>query len=481
MCMDKVKISIIVPVYNAEKYLQECMESILSQTYKNIEVICVDDGSSDKSAEIIKSFQKADSRIKLIQQTNQYAGTARNNGFAMASGEYAIFLDADDYFHPLLVEKMVLAIHEKNADISICESQGFDDQSKQEHKLAGSLNLNLVPEKEVFSKQDIPEQIFQLTSGWAWDKMYRAGFLRDKNLQFQNIRAAEDELFVDLAFGEAEAITVVKEVLVTHRTNVVSSLEYRKDQFWYCGYEMLSAEKEELEKRGLLQMLKRSFVNRAAGYIAWYACSIKTPDFFTEFYSFYKEKAIRELEIFGYPHDFYFDSFTYGIINKIMKCTEKEFLCESIRELNQTVMDRDAYVQELLEEIQKAYQDMQYLVERMKWMQAGKRWVFPKHFVPDGARFILYGFGDVGSDWYDDIRRQDHAELVMVVDRNYRKFGKDSVKIHPVEDIDTAEYDYILIAINEKKTVESVKVSLIRRGVLPEKLLWLDPSERAEK
>ena len=96
--MDEIKVSVIVPVYNGETYLEECMESILSQSYKNIEVIFVDDGSTDRSAELIQSFQERDHRVVLIRQTNQYAGIARNRGFDAATGKYVMFLDADDYF-----------------------------------------------------------------------------------------------------------------------------------------------------------------------------------------------------------------------------------------------------------------------------------------------------------------------------------------------------------------------------------------------
>ena len=126
--MNSIKVSVIIPVYNAEKYLPECMESILSQTYKNIEIICVDDGSTDSSAKIIKFYQKIDKRINLIQQTNQYAGAARNHGFDVSGGDYIMFLDADDYFEHNLIEKMVSAIYEKNADIVICQSLGLDEK-----------------------------------------------------------------------------------------------------------------------------------------------------------------------------------------------------------------------------------------------------------------------------------------------------------------------------------------------------------------
>lgn len=91
------KISVIIPVYNAEKYLNKTLESILKQSLKDIEVICVDDGSTDSSVEIIQSFIKKDDRVKLIRQNNQHAGSARNTGLKEAQGEYIHFMDADDY------------------------------------------------------------------------------------------------------------------------------------------------------------------------------------------------------------------------------------------------------------------------------------------------------------------------------------------------------------------------------------------------
>lgn len=469
--MNEKKVSVVIPVYNAEKYLPECMESILSQTYKNIEIICVDDGSTDKSAEIIKSFQNGDKRIELIQQTNQYAGAARNNGFDAAEGDYVIFLDADDYFEQNLVEKMAAAIYEKNADIVICRSRGFDERLKKEHELGGALNLEILPEKDVFSKKDIPDKIFQLTAGWAWDKMYRTGFIREKNLRFQDIRAAEDQLFVDLSLGEAEAVTVVKEILVIHRTNVVSSLEYKKDQFWHCGYEMLTAEKKELEKRGLFQLLEKSFVNRAAGYIGWYANTITTPAFFSEFYSFYQRKAIKELGLLDHQAEYYDDPLIYETIKEMDQYSEKEFLCSHIQKLNQAVTERDFYIQDLLGHIE--WRDI-----RMKWMQNGKRWVFPDNFLPKESRVILYGFGDVGSDWYEDMRRADDVDLVMVVDRNYKNMKESTVRVYPVEAVKSAEYDYILIAVNDREAADAARDSLVGMGVLPDRILWFDPAER---
>ncbi|MBR6327686.1 MAG: glycosyltransferase family 2 protein, partial [Alphaproteobacteria bacterium] len=91
-----VKISVIMPVYNVEKYLERCLSSICHQTYQNIEIICIDDGSTDKSLEILKQFQARDERIKIIAQQNQGASKARNKGLTEATGSYIYFMDSDD-------------------------------------------------------------------------------------------------------------------------------------------------------------------------------------------------------------------------------------------------------------------------------------------------------------------------------------------------------------------------------------------------
>ena len=98
------KVSVILPVYNAGKYLHQCMDSIVNQTLKDIEIICVDDGSSDNSLEILRQYAEKDERVKVIAQANGGAGAARNNGLRAATGEYLSFLDSDDFFELDMLE-----------------------------------------------------------------------------------------------------------------------------------------------------------------------------------------------------------------------------------------------------------------------------------------------------------------------------------------------------------------------------------------
>ena len=119
--MQKPLISIIIPVYNAEKYLVKCLDSVVNQTYRNLEIILVDDGSTDKSPEICEEYAKKDNRIKLLHKENGGVSSARNAGLSMISGEYIAWVDSDDYVAPDYIEYMYILLSEYNADISRCK------------------------------------------------------------------------------------------------------------------------------------------------------------------------------------------------------------------------------------------------------------------------------------------------------------------------------------------------------------------------
>ena len=111
------KISVIIPVYNTENYLKECLNSVINQTFKDIEIICVNDGSTDNSLSILEEYARTDSRIKIINQKNQGVSSSRNNGIKSARGEYIMFLDSDDLYKPDLCEKVVEKIDSQSPDI----------------------------------------------------------------------------------------------------------------------------------------------------------------------------------------------------------------------------------------------------------------------------------------------------------------------------------------------------------------------------
>ena len=119
--MEKELISVIIPCYNVEKYIDRCMESVLNQTYRNLEIILVDDGSTDGTGEIIKKYAEHDHRIKILHQKNKGAGAARNAGMEIASGSYIGFVDSDDWIAEDMYEYLIGIIKEEDADIAACD------------------------------------------------------------------------------------------------------------------------------------------------------------------------------------------------------------------------------------------------------------------------------------------------------------------------------------------------------------------------
>ena len=149
--MNKELISVIVPVFNVEKYLERCVETIVNQTYKNLEIILVNDGSTDNSGELCDELAKKDNRIKVVHKENGGLSDARNTGERESTGEYIIFIDSDDYIHHEMLNTLYTQIVEKNADVSICGVMNV--YSNSETPQCSDINMDFVCDKEGFLKE----------------------------------------------------------------------------------------------------------------------------------------------------------------------------------------------------------------------------------------------------------------------------------------------------------------------------------------
>ena len=154
--MNSDLISIVVPIYNMEKYLDKCVNSIISQTYKNIEIILVDDGSTDLSYDICEKYKKLDNRIKVYHKTNGGLSDAKNFGIKHASGKYIGFVDSDDWIEPMMYEILYKNIKEKNADIAICgryidyeNGKSFDPFENNEDYLPVEIEFDLFSDENL--------------------------------------------------------------------------------------------------------------------------------------------------------------------------------------------------------------------------------------------------------------------------------------------------------------------------------------------
>ena len=255
------KISVIIPVFNNELYLQQCLETVINQTLKEIEIICIDDGSTDNSLDILIKYAYKDKRITVLKQDNLHSGVARNAGLSIAKGEYLSFLDSDDWFELNMLEEMYKKIISNNGDIIICQCKSIDLESGKfdEKRLNYSLIHKLIPKKETFSVIDIPNNIFQFCQGWTWDKLFKADFIRDNNLRFQNIMNTNDVHFTFTALCLAKIITTINKRFIIKRHKHKNSLSSNRDKNPTCFLLSFDAIKSKLEEKGLFELVKESF------------------------------------------------------------------------------------------------------------------------------------------------------------------------------------------------------------------------------
>lgn len=172
--MQNKKVSIIIPVYNTAGYLERCLESAVSQTYQNMEIICVDDGSTDGSEKIVDAFAKKDSRIIAIHQKNRGESNARNNGLRIATGDYIGFMDCDDWIEPDMYECLVKALEDENADMAIA---GFYRDFEDIDKPRITVQNEKAVDPKVFEGKQLLRYLYERdayrTFAYIWDKLYR--------------------------------------------------------------------------------------------------------------------------------------------------------------------------------------------------------------------------------------------------------------------------------------------------------------------
>lgn len=309
--MSNVKVSVIIPVYNVENYLRESLDCVVNQTLKEIEIICVDDGSTDKSFDILEEYAQKDSRIKILQQQNQFAGVARNNGLKVATGEYVIFLDSDDIFDLTMLEKMYNRAIETSADVTVCDSKFFIEDIKNVYETYG-IRYDKLPEKEVFSSKEIKNNdVYQAFVGWVWDKLYKREFILNNGLEFQGLRSSNDMFFGFISLIMADKISLLKESLVFYRKNNPNSIGATRTKFSTYFYEALSAMKQFLIEKELFDLYRSSYYN----YVMEFGIRL-----FNMLYS-YQELS----KMYFYLRDIVFNSDEMAIVLKSKHYNKKEY------------------------------------------------------------------------------------------------------------------------------------------------------------
>ncbi len=316
--MEEPIVSVIIPVYNAEKFLKQCLNSVISQTLKEIEIICVDDGSTDNTNAILKAFSEKDQRITVIHQQNAGAGAARNNGLRRAKGKYLSFLDADDFFEKTMLERAVSKIEEDQAEFVVFRCNQYLEDQKKFKNIRYSLREETLPPYLPFNFRQITGNVFKTFVGWAWDKVYLREFVEKNQLLFQEQRTSNDMLFVFSALVLAKKITYLNDVLAHQRRNNEHSLSNTREKSWFCFYNALCALRDFLKKNNLYDELEKDFINYALHFSLWNLNTISGSCYY-KLYDKLKKEWFCNLQIVGHEREYFYNQKEYHQFCKIMQ------------------------------------------------------------------------------------------------------------------------------------------------------------------
>mgnify|MGYP000546097936 CR=1 FL=1 len=277
--MNDICISVIVPIYNVEPYLSRCIESLQSQTLSNIEILLIDDGSTDSSGKIADNYSLKDPRIRVFHKGNEGLSATRNFGLSIAEGKYVLFIDSDDWIDSRMLEFMYQKASVSNSDITVCGVEvEYVKEKRSDILIFEDLEYNA-------DDQNLGDLFLRLEdhklSNFAWNKLYLLSFLKNNNLQFENLMPAEDFIFNLSAFKYAKRISVLSSplyhymrrdsnsILTSYHSNLVK-IENRRIcdymdflRYFHFTEEFKKGKLEKILEASLISLLLNLYHNRS--------------------------------------------------------------------------------------------------------------------------------------------------------------------------------------------------------------------------
>lgn len=422
-----ISMSVIIPVYNAVLYLEKCIRSIQKQTIENMEILCVEDGSTDKSLIVLSEFQREDPRIKIICQENYGAAAARNHALREAKGEYIAFVDADDFLiDPMALELMFNAAkREKMQIVGAFRSIEKEGRIVQMDFHRGNVH-DLKNGNKILYRDYQYDYHFQ-------NYIYKRRFLEENQIIFPDYRRFQDPPFFVKAMIAASEFWVVP-------------VEYYG---YYCGHENYKYTKQKIMDIicGITDILELSCQENL------HRLHVTAVDRLNR--SFYEEIIEQCLNNDA------------GIINLLWKAnnTVQWEWVSACYGRTQTMLK----VLEFVSEGRKTDD----CIQRMIANKHKYGFAFPFDEIKSGRKIALYAAGNVGIAYYEQLYDNPEYELVLWVDKNWQKYEMvGEMAIQPVEKILCYDFDYIVVALEEREAAKSVIELLIKMKVESHKIIW---------
>ena len=260
------RVSVIIPVYNQETYLPDCLNSILNQTLREIEIICVDDGSTDSSLQILREYAQRDRRITVLAQENLHAGIARNAGLTVARGEYLFFGDSDDFFEKNMLKECYQRAKELMLDVVVFTHNSWDSKLK---KAFQGIPMNPAFRDKIFTSENYPDTIFTTARPPAWNKLIKSSIVKNNGIKFESYKSSNDLTFSCLVVSVSERIYFMNKAFVNYRfnsgVNVSMGRGNRIDDF----IDALNKLKQTLQKMGKFSNFEKAFRKMALSCSSW--------------------------------------------------------------------------------------------------------------------------------------------------------------------------------------------------------------------
>jgi len=270
--MNSILISVIIPVYNVSNYLRQCLDSVINQTYPHLEIIIVNDGSTDDSLSICEEYESSDSRIKLINQKNAGLSAARNTGIDYAIGDYILFADSDDWIDLDTCQLLIESINRTEVDVVLFSYvKEFSNHTEEKFILSEKMNFNEEESKNIHRRiiglyqEELshPENADSIVT--AWGKLYKAEIIKDNKIYFTdcNLIGTEDMLFNTYYFKHVKSITYIHSCLYHYRknnsTSLTSTYKSELNNQWNTLFDIVEA---FLQKEKLGLEFQKAFKNR---------------------------------------------------------------------------------------------------------------------------------------------------------------------------------------------------------------------------
>jgi len=422
--MTKPFISIIVPIYNKSEYIKQCLDSLLRQSYPNIEILCVDDKSSDGSPLIVEKYKNNDNRIRFIQhKVNSGTMKARSTGVKAATGSYILFLDADDELEHDACDILYNVVKKHKACMYAFGTKVINPDKKIAMKMQANFKTydGYLYGKDILNKSFIDRE----TTRYLWDKMYESSLCKQV---YEEI----SDYHIDRKVNPVTE-DIYTFMITAYFAKSFFGIQKTIHKYYYgrgvMGYEHLSLERFERYCMSAVDV----------------------------------ENSSRMFSKFGVL-DQYCDIIEAFRISSIKLCSSAWIYQIEEREKDEAF------------KIMMKYWSSSDLAKEFAIITSqlvNKKWETPFSLLPKGGRIVLYGAGEMGKDYYRQITDTGFCEIVLWVDNDYLSFNDTGLFIRSPDDINNEIFDYVLIAILDNRVASEIKQLLINSYGVPEnKLVW---------